>query len=97
MSGTPTLPINNSMPQDTPSMSGTPSTYTPGSAHKFHFKQNDLPKEIVFSGNPGERDVIEVLTQYRARVKLASVAADNPPESVAVSYTHLTLPTIYSV
>ena len=82
MSGTPTLPINNSMPQDTPSMSGTPSTYTPGSAHKFHFKQDDLAKEIVFSGKPGERDVIEVLTQYRARVKLASVAADNPPESV---------------
>ena len=63
-------------------MSGTPSTYTPRSAHKFHFKQNDLPNEIVFSGKPGERDVIEVLTQYRARVKLASVAADNPPESV---------------
>ena len=82
MSGTPALPRNNSMPQDTPSMSGTSSTYTPGSAHKFHFKQNDLPKEIVFSGKPGERDVIEVLTQYRARVKLASVAADNPPESV---------------
>ena len=63
MSGTPTLPRISSMPQDTPSMSGTPSTYTPGSAHKFHFKQSDLPKEIVFSGKPGERDVIEVLTQ----------------------------------
>ena len=72
------LPRNNSMPQDTPSMSGTPSTYTPGSAHKFHFKQNDLPKEIVFSGKPGERDVIEVLTQYRARVILASVASTWP-------------------
>ena len=72
-----------SMPQGTttPMPQGTPTT-TITSGPKFQFRQNDLPKEIVFSGKPGEQDVVEVLTRYRARVKLASVAADNPPESV---------------
>ena len=66
-----TLPQPNSMPV------GTTSTYT-----KFQFRQNDIPKEIVFSGKPGETDVVEILTRYKARVKLASVAQDNPPDHI---------------
>ena len=75
MSGTPTLPRNNSMPD------GTPSTYLSGTT-KFQFRQSDIPTEIAFSGKPGEPDVVEVLTRYKARVKLASVAQDNPPDHV---------------
>lgn len=84
-------PSNPDTQQSTPplanssvsSVDGTPSSYTPhGSTPKFTFRQNDLPKELVFSGKPGDQDVVEVLTRYRARVKLTSVAADNPPESV---------------
>ena len=60
---------------------GTPSTYLSGTT-KFQFRQSDIPTEIAFSGKPGEPDVVEVLTRYKARVKLASVAQDNPPDHV---------------
>ena len=60
---------------------GTPSTYLSGTT-KFQFRQSDIPTEIAFSGKPGEPDVVEVLTRSKARVKLASVAQDNPPDHV---------------
>ena len=85
MSGTPTLPRNNSMPD------GTPSTYLSGTT-KFQFRQSDIPTEIAFSGKPGEPDVVEVLTRYKARVKLASVAQDNPPDHVVDQRTIQFLP-----
>ena len=79
----PSNPVAPSTPPlaNFPMPDGTPSTYLSGTT-KFQFRQSDIPTEIAFSGKPGEPDVVEVLTRYKARVKLASVAQDNPPDHV---------------
>lgn len=75
----PSTPVAPSTPESVVDLS---TSYTSGQNPKFTFRQNDLPRELVFSGKPTDPDVVEILTRYRARVKLTSVAADNPPDSV---------------